>query len=307
MRDQTIGLLFTASAAVLFGTLGIFGRSAVGLDVSVTTLLTSRCVLATAVFWCVLVLQDRVTGLPRRIVGLELGLGAVYGIMSIAYFESLAWLPAGVAALLLFTYPVQVTVASSLLLDEPITSAKVVALLAASSGVVLVVVGDAVVVAGAGILLVAIASVCYTVYTMGTRAMLEDVDPLVHVAHVFLGVTITILAYGGVTGELAVPGSPASWLLIGGVTVVGTVVPLALFTAGLARIEASRASIISTSEPLTTVLLGVTLLGEVLTISVGVGALLIIAGVACTSARAERLIRSRLVGVRVGVTTEHGT
>ena len=300
MHQRTTGLLFTVLAAALFGTLGIFGKQAVAVDLPVTTLLAGRFLVATCLLWGVLLADGGGTRPPWRVVGLELCIGGVYAVMSLAYFESLAWLSAGVAALLLFTYPIQVTVASALLLEEPLTVPKLLALLAATVGVALVVVGDRLLVAGAGVLLVALASLCYTVYTMGTRAMVDDVDPLVHVAYVFLGVTATVLAYSATAGSLTVPASADGWVVIAGVTVVGTVVPVVLFTEGLARIEASRASILSTSEPLTTVLLGVVVLDEGLTVSVGVGALLILGGVVATSAPGERLIRRRLLPSHVG-------
>jgi drug/metabolite transporter (DMT)-like permease len=64
-----------------------------------------------------------------------------------------------------------------------------------------------------------------------------------------------------------------------------------LFTEGLARIQASRASVLGTSEPLSTVLLGVVFLGEALTLPVALGALLILVGVVATAPPAERLLR----------------
>lgn len=305
MRDRTVGVLYVVSAAVLFGTLGIFGKLAVAIDLSVTTLLAARFVAASAIIWAVLFLRGRDGSLPARTVTVEIGLGLAYGVMSIAYFESLAWLPAGVAALLVFTYPVQVTFASALALEEPITVPKLLALLAATSGVALVVsIGDGGAVAPIGVGLVAVASVCYTIYTMGTRVMVGDVAPLVHIGYVFIGVTIAVFGYGLATRSLAAPATPASWALIAGITVVGTVVPLVFFTEGLARIEASRASIVSTSEPLTTVILGVVLLGEVVTASIAIGAALILSGVVLTAPSAERVIRNRLV--RIGVVDTRG-
>jgi drug/metabolite transporter (DMT)-like permease len=271
------------------------------------TFLTSRFVAATVLLWGLLLATGRFSRLPARTVAVEIGLGAVYGIMSVTYFESLAWLSAGVAALLLFTYPVQVTVVSSLALDEPITLPKLSALLATTAGVALVVLGDRIVIALAGVALVGVASLCYTVYTMGTREMVAGIDPLVHVSYVFPGVTATVAGYGLATRSLAVPGGSTAWLLIAGITVFGAVLPILLFTEGLTRIRASRASIVSTSEPLTTVLLGVAFLGEVLTVSIGIGALLIIFGVVLTEPSVERAIRRRLEGVGVGVAAERDT
>lgn len=307
MRERTVGLLCIILAAILFGTLGIFGKLAVRIDLSVTTLLAGRFVAASAVIWGVLLLRGRNGLLPPRTVASEIGLGVAYGVMSVAYFESLAWLSAGVAALLLFTYPVQVTFASALALEEPVTIPKFLALLAATLGVALVVsIGDGTV-ALPGVVLVGVASVCYTVYTMGTRIMIDDIAPLVHVGYVFVGVTMAVLGYGLATRSLAAPATPAGWALIAGITVAGTVVPLVFFTEGLARIEASRASIVSTSEPLTTVVLGIALLGEAVTASIAIGAVSILSGVVLTAPSAERTIRNRLVRLGVGGDTGRDT
>jgi drug/metabolite transporter (DMT)-like permease len=290
VRERTVGLLFTVIGAALFGTLGIFGEAAASVGLSTATLLSYRFVGATVIFWGLSVFRGGIPVLRGRTLAAELGLGVVYGVMSVAYFESLAWLSAGVAALLLFTYPVQVTLVSALGLSEPVTLPKLLALLAAVGGVGLVV-GGGTAVALPGVLLVGLASVCYTVYATGTRVAVADVAPLVHAAYVFVGLSASTLLYGVATNTLRVPTDPTHWALVVGITVLGTILPMILFTEGLARIEASRASIVSTSEPLTTVLLGVLLLGEPLTISIAAGAALILAGVGLTSTAAERATR----------------
>ncbi|WP_188786472.1 DMT family transporter [Halobellus salinus] len=293
MRHQHLGLFLTMAGAALFGTLGIFGKLAPTAGLSAATLLSTRFLAATVIFWALLAASGHGRVRSRRLFAAELGLGVVYGMMSVAYFEGLAWLSAGVAALLLFTYPVQVTLGSAVLLDEPVTLPKLLALVAAVSGVGLVV-GGGTEFALTGAALVGLASVCYTVYSMGTRVMMADLHPLVHAAHTFLGVTATVLGYGAVTDALSVPATTAGWWLIAGITVVGTVVPILLFSAGLARIEASRASIVSTSEPLTTVGLGIVLLGEAFTVVIGLGAALILSGVVLTAPGVERAVRGRL-------------
>lgn len=289
MNSRTVGIGFVFLAAALFGTLGIFGRIAAGIELPMGTLLSVRFVAATVALWFVLSVYGPRRRLEKRTVFIEVGLGCVYGVMSVAYFESLTWLSAGIAALLLFTYPVQVTLASAVALDEPITLAKLAALIAAVSGVALVVGGGELTLAVSGVVLVGLASMCYTVYSMGTRVMTAEIDPLTHVAYTFLGVTATVGLYGAATGTLGTPATIDGWMLVAGITVVGTLIPIMLFAEGLSRIEASTASIVSTSEPLTTVVLGVILLGETVTLSIAVGAVLILSGVGLTSPAIERL------------------
>ncbi|MEF8856691.1 MAG: DMT family transporter [Haloplanus sp.] len=288
-----VGVALVVAGAALFGTLGIFGELARRADLSTATLLGARFLAASAILWGYLARRGAPVRLDGRTLAVELALGLVYGLMSITYFESLAWLSAGIATLVLFTYPVQVTLVSALTLDEPITVPKALALLAALGGVALVA-GGGTAFGLPGLALVGVASLAYTAYSTGSRVMVETVPPLVHAAYVFLGVTAAVLLYGGGTGTLSMPATPAQWRLIAGITVVGTLLPMILFTAGLARIPASTASIVSTSEPLTTVVLGVLLLGEPFTPAIAVGGASVLASVVLASPVVERSVTDRL-------------
>lgn len=287
------GVALVVAGAAFFGTLGIFGELAREVGLSTATLLGARFLAATAILWGVLALRGRTVRLDGRTVAVELGLGVVYGIMSLAYFESLAWLSAGVATLLLFTYPAQVTLVSALTLDERITVPKLLALVAALGGVALVAGGGDVALGLPGLVLVGVASLAYTVYSTASRVVVDTVSPAVHVAYVFLGVTAAVLLYGRWIGTLSTPTTPAHWGLIAGITVLGTLLPMVLFAAGLARIPASTASIVSTSEPLTTVALGVVLLGEPFTPAVAVGGVAILGSVLLSSPAVDRALRRR--------------
>jgi drug/metabolite transporter (DMT)-like permease len=287
------GVALVVAGAALFGTLGIFGELARAAELSTATLLGARFLAASAILWAYLVHRGVPVRLGRRMLAAELGLGLVYGFMSVTYFESLAWLSAGIATLVLFTYPVQVTLVSALALDEPVTASKALALCAALGGVALVA-GGGTAFGLPGLVLVGVASLAYTVYSVGSRVVVETVSPLVHAAYVFLGVTVAVLLYGVGTGTLSTPATPAHWRLIAGITVVGTLLPMLLFTAGLARIPASTASIVSTSEPLTTVVLGVALLDEPFTPAVAAGGAAILASVVLASPAVERAVTDRL-------------
>jgi drug/metabolite transporter (DMT)-like permease len=198
-------------------------------------------------------------GLGSRLLLAELGLGVVYGGMTIAFFESLTWLSAGVATLLLYTYPVLVTVIATVVLDESMTVSKALALGCTVSGV----------------------------------GLIASVDALALSA---LGAAATIVPYGLLAGTLSIPATGTAWGLIGGITLVATIIPLLAFNEGLARIEASSASIVSTAEPLTTVVLGALLLGEVLTPATVLGGAAILLGVVLTTPLGGTLrrVRSRL-------------
>jgi drug/metabolite transporter (DMT)-like permease len=317
MERRASGVLLVFLSAVGFGTLGIFGRVTVSAELSLPTLLLFRFVFAAAIVWALLRVRARKQGRKRereqeegwgrewnfgtgprdglggRLLLVELGLGVVYGGMTIAFFESLAWLSAGVATLLLYTYPVSVAVVATGVLDESVTVPKALALGCTVSGVGLIAGLDGLALSALGVALVGLASIGYATYAIGTRAMAGHVPPLVHSGYVLLGAAAMIVPYGLLEGTLSLPATGTAWGLIGGITLVATVIPLLAFNEGLARIEASSASIVSTAEPLTTVVLGTVLLGEVLTPSVLLGGAAILFGVVLTTPLGRTLGRAR--------------
>jgi drug/metabolite transporter (DMT)-like permease len=82
------------------------------------------------------------------------------------------------------------------------------------------------------------------------------------------------------------------WLGVGIVTVVGTLLPYALYFAALARISVTHVSITSTLEPVVSGLVAFAVLGETLVPPQLAGSALVLAGTAsCTSAGACPAVR----------------
>src|SRR5207237_9624522 len=73
--------------------------------------------------------------------------------------------------------------------------------------------------------------------------------------------------------------SVAGWAVVTAVALLPSMVAISLFLAGLARVGATRAAIMSTVEPAVTVGLAAALLGDRLNVFQGVGAVLVLAAV----------------------------
>lgn len=270
-------MIFTAAAG--FGTLAIFGKLATSIGLNTDTLLLFRFVFATLLLWAALMVTGRAKLLTGRKLLLALGIGVVYAAMTWLFFEGLKTLDAGIAAIVFYTYPVHVFVISFSMLDERITRLKLLALSLALVGVVLII---GVTPTGAdvvGIGLVLLAAVGYATYTTGSRVALATVNSAQLTATAMVATTISMLPIGLFTGHLRIPVGVNEWGVVAGIAVIGTAIPIWLFIGGLNRVEASHASIIGTSEPLMTVVLGVILLGESLTFMTAVGGILVLLGV----------------------------
>ena len=262
------GTLFCLASAAAFGAMAIFGKLAYEQGATVGTLLSVRFVVAAAVLWAFLALTGRARALrrlTRRDLVLALVLGAVgYSLQAGTAFAALDRLDASLLALLVYTYPVIVTVAAIALGRDSASRRTLLALGLACAGLVLVLAGAA---SGTldpvGTALGLSAAVIYSVYILSSEEVSARVGPLALATLVCSGAAVTLTLAGVVGGDLD-PGSVTSagyvWLVA--LAVVSTVGAITLFFAGLRRVGPTAASILSTLEPVVTVGLAFAVFGE---------------------------------------------
>lgn len=274
-RDRE-GLALCALSALGFGAMAVLAKLAYGEGVGVLELLAVRFGLAAAVLG---ILARR--ELPRgRGAARGLALGAlVYAVEAGLFFAALTRMGAAPAELLLYVYPSLVVLGAVALRRESGSRRKLGALLLASAGVGLVLLG-----AGAGSVdplgaaLALASAAAYAGYILLADAI--RLPPRALAALVCTGATVSFTLAGAVSGTLALDWSPAGWALVVGIAVVSTVVPLTAFLAGMERIGPGQASILSTLEPPVTVGLAFLAFGETLGPLQLAGGALVLAAVA---------------------------
>ena len=289
------GALICLASAVAFGAMGIFGKLAYDEGATVGTLLAVRFLLAAALFWALAAgtgAARRVRALSRRDLGLALALGGVaYSAQAGAYFAALRRLDASLLSLLVYTFPAMVTVAAIALGRDRANRRTAGALALASAGLFLVLAG-----AGAGALdplgtmLGVSAAVIYSTYVLASAGIAERVGPIVLGALVCTGAAATLTLGSAAAGDLH-PGdvSAAGFGWLAGIAAVSTVGAVGLFFAGLQRVGPTFASILSTAEPLTTVLLAFLAFGESLGPVQLAGGTLVLGAVLVLSAPARQV------------------
>jgi drug/metabolite transporter (DMT)-like permease len=287
---RSAGAALCLASAVAFGAMAIFGKLAYEQGASVATLLASRFTVAAALFWAILAGTGRLgalRALPRRDLGIALALGAVgYCVQTGAYFAALERIDASLLGLLVYTFPVIVTVAAIALGREVASRRTAASLGLASTGLVLVLAGAA---SGGvdalGTALGLCAAVVYSVYILSSEGIAARVGPLVLSTLVCTGAAVT-LTLAGLAGAGFSPGrvTAAGWAWLACLAVVSTVGAIALFFAGLRRVGPSAASILSTIEPVVTVALAFVVFGESLGAAQLVGGALVLSAVVAVRA-----------------------
>ncbi|RJP54429.1 MAG: DMT family transporter [Anaerolineaceae bacterium] len=258
MRRLT-GILLIAISAASFGTLAIFGRFAYADGMDIFTVLFLRFGVSAAFMTFILLLRNQ--PFPRgRILAQLVGMGALgYVGQSFSYLTAIQYASAGLVALLLYLYPIFVAILSTVFLREKLTRVKIAALVIAFVGTLLTV-GPG---GGqlTGILLAIAAALIYSIYIIvGTNVMR-------HVSAVQSS-TVIFASAGAVYGLLTLvngatfPASNAGWTAVLGLIVISTIIPVVTFLAGLERIGPTNAAMLSTLEPVVTVLLAAWLFDE---------------------------------------------
>lgn len=275
-RRRITGAALVAVSAAAFGTLALFGRYAYAAGMDSVTILFLRFSLAALLLAGLLVARREPW--PRGGVLLRLvGMGAVgYVGQSLAYLNALHFASAGLVALLLYLYPAFVAALSVLVLRERLPRPKLLALGLALAGTALTVGpagGQAL-----GILLAIAAAAIYSVYILVGTHVMRQVSAV-------QSSTVIFASAGAALGVILLftrphwPQTGAGWLVMAAIVLVATVLPVVTFLAGLERIGPTNAALISTLEPVVTILLATVLLGEALQPLTLLGGALVLAAV----------------------------
>ncbi len=257
MTREREGLLLCLASATGFGTMPILAKQAYAAGLEVSTLLAVRFVIAAALLWAIVAVRRAGVGSARALLA-GAGLGLVgYSLQAGLFFFALTRIDAGLASLLLYAYPALVTAGAIALRRERFSRRRAGALSVASAGVALVLLGGGVASGGidaAGALLALGAAAAYTVYILSSDAVSRRIAPLSFAAAICTGATVTFVAGALALGQLG-PGDVTAEGLgwAAALAAFSTVMPIVCFFAGLGRIGASSASIVSTVEPPITV------------------------------------------------------
>src|SRR5262245_54102769 len=241
MRLGTVLILISAAA---FGLMPVLAKLAYAEGMNANTLLALRFSLAAIGMWAVwAVLYIR--GERASITLVELipiaAMGALgYVGQSFSYFTALTLIPASFTGLLLYTYPILVTLLARLFFKEPLSPTKLTALAIGGLGALLVLglgaqflggsigwepLNQDVVASGLA------AAVIYPAYIIAGTRFAARVHPVFSSAVIVSAAAIVYLAWGLTTQKLSTSFAPAGWLWAFLIASVSTVLAISAFFA----------------------------------------------------------------------------
>ncbi len=271
-----------ALAATMWGSLGVIGKGLYAFGLGPWSVTFFRTSLGFVAFAVAILLIDRSW---LRVQWRDLPFLAIYGLITTSAFYALylftiSLTSVAAAAVLLYTAPVFSAILARFVFAEAITTPKIAALLLTFAGCVLVagLESGSPVVTPLGIATGLGSALTYASFgIMGKTARARYNSWTINFYNMGFA-TLFLLPVLAIPGTSLGPYPIEVWLLLGVMTVGPTLLSRVLYVSAVKHVEASRAAIVATVEPVAAASLAFLLLGELLSSSQLLGGVLVLAG-----------------------------
>ena len=286
-RRRLWGFAFALVGAVAFSGKAILAKLMYRHGVDATLVLFWRMAFAIPFFVAMAWWGGRgQDAMDRRLLGRVLLLGFFgYYLASYLDFLGLQYVSASLERLILYLNPTIVLLIGLVFLHKQVTRWQLLAMAVSYAGVLLAFVHE-VSFDGAqtalGAALVFASAVSYAVYLSGSGELVKRLGSLRLVGWASMVACVLCIVQGFVLKDLptlAATPVPVLWLSVLN-ALVCTVIPMLLVMMGIERLGSTTAAQVGMVGPMSTVIMGVLILGEPFTVWMGLGTALVLAGVA---------------------------
>ena len=289
-----LGDILIIIAGLFWGSMGIFVRHLNDLGFSSIQVACLRLTTAGILFALILLIKDRKGfKIALRDIPLFLALGLVSILFfTCCYFTAIRLMTMSTAAILLYTSPIWVMVLAIIFLKEKFTIQKLIALILAFAGCVLVSgFGGKVTVVG---ILVGLGSgLGYGLYSIFGTFALKKYSPYTVTCYTFLiaglGSIFVADPVDLVSKISTIENKPALFGFVLLTAVITAVIPFLLYTLGLNMTTAGKAAVLATVEPAAATLFGFFVMKETVGPVAIAGILLVFAAIIVLSLRKKEV------------------
>lgn len=280
---RLIGVALALASATLYGITPYFVNIAFDHGTDPFGLMTARYLIASAVLVIIRRVRLPRTSWPSRRTFVHLFLLGAIGLYlnSVCVFIALDLMDSGLVMVLFYFYPIVVVLLSWSLHGHKPDRVIWLCLILTVGGVALSasdVSGGAI----GGVVLIIVGAFTYAIYSVIGSRLMPETNVITGLLIVLFGAACSFTAVWLINPPgmpTTLPDNLASWLSAVEIAILGTVVAMGLFFAGMNRIGAGKSAVTQTFEVLVTVTMGLIFLSESLTLRQVIGAALILGGV----------------------------
>ena len=305
--NPTRGYLCVVAAAIMWASSGVAGKALFAGGITPFQLVQVRVTVSTLLLALFFILYSRDL---FRIRGKDLGYffllgGVAMALVQITYFYAVSKIQVAAAIFLEYLAPILVAFFSICFWKERFTPTKLLSLALSLAGCYLVVGGynlHLLKMNRMGIFCGLASALCFAGYTLIGERLMQRYSPWTVLFYAFLFATFTWHIISPPFQYLWAGHSLSQWGWLLYISVMGTVIPFALFFIGVNHIRSTRASITATMEPISAGFLAYLFLGEGLAPLQVVGGAMVVGAIVLLQLKREHdelspaLIRSRSNG-----------
>ena len=277
------GYVLIILAALGFAALPIFIKYGYNVGLTPEIMLFLRFLIASSILvFIMLVSRKEKFNINKSCLPQLVAQGLVFFGSAYCYTLSVKHMSATVTNILLYTYPLMVVLMATMVFKEKISLVKAITLLISFLGCLMVV--DIIntstqQINTLGILYGIGSAIFYAIYNINGQYLSKTLTPVTISTFTSVVCLLATMVVYPPIGIFAGHSYQAMWLIGLGTAILCTIVPLFCYQKGLSLLGASRASILSTIEPVIATGLAFSILGETLSAIQLSGAFLIILGV----------------------------
>lgn len=275
------GVIYALLSSAAFGLMPIFAKFMYNDGLNTPTVLSLRFLLA-AIMLLIYFLIKRIDLKVNRTQLLLLSLIGALGYTStgLGLFYSYNYISVGLATTMHFVYPAVVMGLNYLVYKEGFTKYKLTALLLSAAGVYTLIGINAQGIHPGGALLAITSGFTYAACVIGmNHSEIKKLNNLVTVFYFSLASGLVLLIFTLSTNQLNLHVNSEILISAAGISLVSTIIAIGLFVKAAKIIGTSSASILGTFEPIVSIVMGIILFKEPLTLTLVLGTMLVLSSV----------------------------
>ena len=281
MNNKVKGYILGTVAAATYGMNPLFALPLYAGGMDADSVLFFRYLFAIPILGAMIKMRGRSFAIQPRPALALVAMGIMMAFSSLFLFQSYNYMDAGIASSLLFVYPVMVAVMMTCVFHERLTIITILCMALALGGIGLLYNGEnGVTLSLTGTIMVFLSALTYAVYIVFINRSRLNSLPTVKV-------TFYVLLFGWVVFAIRLIASgtialPAQWYLWGNLVALAifpTAISLLCTPRAIQYIGSTPTAILGALEPVTAVIIGITVFGEKLTPRSATGIVLIIVAV----------------------------
>lgn len=267
-----IGVIYVIFSAILFGIMPLLARIAYAHGSNAYTVAFSRFFFGSIVLGIIiLILPDCAIKISKIQFLTLLKLSIPYALMPILLYLSYTYIDSGMATTLHFTYPIAVMLIMMIFCKTRLDAKQIICAVLCVGGMALLYTLNGQI-SVPGIMLAVTSGIVYAVYIILLgRSTVKELHSLVLAFWISLLSTVEIGLIVVFSGNLVLHLDAAGWGAEVGMALFATVFALVLFQKGVFLCGEVKASLFSTFEPLTGIVIGVIVFHEVLSMKEIIG------------------------------------